>query len=157
VPASGAPLDASFEAQVPPDFLVQQRDFLLRHAPAGISLTVNPFEPVLINLDVTVRVKSAEYDPPGVIERVRASLLSAFSLERRRLGQSLQRSEIYRVVEDVVGVENSDCEITLIAAADMASRPRRVVTQSVEGREIAQTIIPLDRQVIYFDPEHSNL
>ena len=157
VPASGAPLDENIEPQVPDDFLSQQRDFLLRHAPPGITVAVNPFEPVLIDLSVTVRVKFAEYDPTGVVERVRASLLAAFGLQRRRLGQALQRSEVYNVVEDVEGVENSDCEITLLPAADMAMRPQRVVTQSVEGRELAQTIIPLGRQVVYLDPDRSSL
>ena len=81
----------------------------------------------------------------------------AAASDPRVLLATYRDSEVYKVVEDVEGVENSDCEITLLAAADMATRPQRVVTQSVEGREIAQTIIPMDRQVVYLDPDWSTL
>ena len=69
----------------------------------------------------------------------------------------LQVSEVYRVVEEISGVENSDCEISLLAAAGMATRPRRVVTQLVHGREVARTILAHERQVIYLDPERSTV
>jgi hypothetical protein len=154
VPAGGAPLDANLEAIVPDDFLAQEREFLRRHTAPGVDLTVRPFQPVLFDLRVTVRVKSAEFDPAVVVERVRAGLRAAFELRRRRLGQPLQRSEVYRVVEEITGVENSDCDISLLAAGGMATRPKRVVTQS---GEVVRSIVPTERQVVYLDPDRSTV
>ncbi len=61
------------------------------------------------DLAVTARIKSAEYEPEVVLEAVRSALLDAFSLRRRKLGQDLFLSEVYQVVEEVEGVENSLC------------------------------------------------
>jgi hypothetical protein len=153
VPANGATLDEKLNPIISPNFLAEQRAFLLRHAPYGIALTISPFEPVFINFTITVRIKSAEYNPPEVIERVRVVLLATFTLRRRRLGQALQRSEVYKVVEDVVGVENSDCDISFPDKGEMkmADRPHRVV----EKDHSIQSIIPKPKQVIYLHPEHS--
>jgi hypothetical protein len=101
-------------------------------------------------------VRFAQFDPPGVVERVRAGLWEAFGLRRRGLGQSLYRSEVYRVVEEVEGVENSHCEVTL-ASPLLAGRPRRVIEQMLEGTLIAETVVPRDGQVVYLDPERSTV
>jgi hypothetical protein len=153
VPAGGAPLDGDLLPVVSADFLVQQRDFLRRHAPPGVAVRVLPYEPVIVSFDVTVRAKSAEYDLPATAERVRVALWSAFDLRRRKLGQALQRSEVYRVVEDVPGVENSDCRIDLVPLVDMRDRPRRVVLQGAT----VQSVIPTERQVVHLDRDHSTV
>ena len=66
-----------------------------------------PFEQVPEDL----RVIMQEYDAELVLQDVRAALVDTFSLEERKLGQPLYLSEIYRVVEQTTGVENSRCVI----------------------------------------------
>ncbi|MGD2115921.1 MAG: baseplate J/gp47 family protein, partial [Acidobacteriota bacterium] len=85
------------------------RELLEANTLPGVDVHVSAAEMTPFHLSVTARVKSAEYDPDQVVESVRRALLDAFSLQRRRLGQDLFLSEIYQVVEGVVGVESSTC------------------------------------------------
>ncbi|HWM92805.1 MAG TPA: baseplate J/gp47 family protein [Thermoanaerobaculia bacterium] len=85
------------------------RAFLTAHALPGVSVQVDPYQPVPVDLRVTLQIVTAEYDPERVVEAVRARLLAIFGLRGRKLGQALRLSEIYRVVEAVSGVANSLC------------------------------------------------
>lgn len=87
------------------------RDFLQAHTLPGVDVQISPADMTPFDVEATVRVKSAEYDPDQVVESVRQALLDAFSLERRRLGQDLFLSEVYQVVEGIQGVESSICTI----------------------------------------------
>jgi len=84
---------------------------LQAHTLPGVDVQISAAEMTDFDVEATVRVKSAEYDPDQVVESVRQALLDAFSLERRRLGQDLFLSEVYQVVEGVQGVESSICTI----------------------------------------------
>jgi hypothetical protein len=158
VPAGGASLSSDeLQPVIPDSFLAKRRDYLLAHAPPGVDVLVRPFEPVLMDVTVTVRIKSAQYDAASVVERVYTALREAFGLRRRRLGQALQRSEVYRVVEDVLGVENSDCVVTLtrvpgaVGVPTMSERPQRMVWQAGSNGRVIQSIVARPRQVIYLD------
>ncbi len=103
--------------------------FLQRHAAPGISVTVSPYTATLFGVQVTVRVRSAEYRPEAVLETVRATLLQTFSLQLRGLGQPVYLSEIYQVVESVSGVENSQCVFTeLPGTRRLTAAPEAVLT-----------------------------
>ncbi|MFO1434529.1 MAG: baseplate J/gp47 family protein [Candidatus Competibacteraceae bacterium] len=140
VPAGGLELDQNLVPIVPPQLLQPYATFLQTHALPGVEVTVRAYEPMLIDLEITVRVKSAEYDPQQTKERVDAALRQALGLRRRRLGQALYQSELYRIVEEVRGVENSDCWLR-----------RR------GQKERAGAVVPGDRQVVYLDPTYSTL
>lgn len=155
VPAGGATLDSAL-LPIIPDTIERQRAFLLSHAPPGIEVVVTVFEPVLFDLKVQIRVKSAEFEATKVVERVSQDLWQRFGLERRELGKPLYKSEVFDVVENVLGVENSDCQISLVAAGTMSTRPRRVVTAASDA-QVIETILPRERQVIYLDRNHSTL
>lgn len=127
VPAGGGALG---------DLGARLRGVLNAHALPGVEILVSAAEIVALDLDVTVRVRSAEYEPEDVLETLRSALLDAFSL-RRRLGQDLFLGEVYEVVEEVPGVENSLC----VLAGDPALR-------RVEASE---------RQVLHLDPVASVL
>src|SRR5574337_846783 len=96
--------------------------FLLAHALPGVQVTVSPYQNLPVGLRVRVRVRFEAFDPEAMKAAVVAALAAAFSLERRRLGQSLYRGEVYGVVDAVTGVENSDVEILLNAATERAAR-----------------------------------
>jgi len=156
VPVGGAPLAGQLRPQIPPYLLEEQRLALLRHAPPGVEVSVHGFEAVLVSLRANVWVRSAAWEPAEVVERVRRALGQAFGLEQRRLGQPLQRSEVYRVVEEVEGVENSDCVIELLAVAG-APLPRRVVRKVGAAGPVIESVVPLDRQVVHVDPDRSTV
>ncbi|MCP4657389.1 MAG: hypothetical protein GY856_18440 [bacterium] len=128
VPAGGEPLGALATAL---------RQYLRAHALPGVQITVRDFEPYPFDLEATVRIKTAEYDPEQVLDNLRQALLAAFSLRRRRLGQDLFLSEVYQVVEGMTGVESSECAIG-------GDPPRRRLEAS-------------DRQVLHLDPKHSSI
>jgi len=81
--------------------------YLQRHALPDLRVTVEGYLPQYVSFAVTVRVKSNEFVTSEVVAAVESALLDNFKLERRKLGQSLYLSEIYKVVEAVKGVENS--------------------------------------------------
>lgn len=85
------------------------RAFLAAHSLPGVSIRVDRYEPVPVDLRVSLQVVTAEFDPERVVEAVRARLLAVFGLRGRKLGQALRLSEVYRVVEAVTGVANSLC------------------------------------------------
>jgi predicted phage baseplate assembly protein len=82
---------------------------LQAYALPHVDVEVTRYTPVYLHVDVTVRVKSTAYEPDDVVAAVRNALRETFTLQRRRLGQDLYVSEVVRVVEAVVGVENSLC------------------------------------------------
>lgn len=100
VPAGGAS-----SSQVRRDL----RSFLQKHASPGVRVGVAEFDPRRIDLSVTVRVDLEAFVPTEVTAAVAAALTEAFALSRRRLGEDLYLSEVYKVVEGVAGVENSIC------------------------------------------------
>lgn len=100
VPAGGGELGALADSV---------RAFLSAHALPGVSIRIDPYQPVSFDLRIELQIVTAEYDPERVVEAVRARLLAAFGLRSRKLGQALRLSEVYRIVEGVPGVANSLC------------------------------------------------
>ena len=85
--------------------------FLQDHALPGVQVTIADAVKKRFSLLITVRVKSDEFIAEQVVESVEVALLNHFSLQHRKLGQNLYLSEVYKVVEAVLGVENSICEL----------------------------------------------
>ncbi|MEM9292163.1 MAG: hypothetical protein AAGD01_10820 [Acidobacteriota bacterium] len=85
------------------------RAYLSARALPGVSVTVVPYEPRPVELEVRYRVRSEAYDLQRVGAALSAALLEAFSLRQRRLGVDLFVSDVYRVAEGVEGVENTLC------------------------------------------------
>lgn len=151
VPANGAPLDRHFRPQVPPDVLAAQREFLQRHVPEGVRVSVRAYEPVLVDFDLRLAIDSARWDRADVMARVGTAVRAAFTLRQRRLGQVLQLGELYKVVEDVPGVSYSACRLSLTAApGGDAPTP-----QSMGGEPMA--VQPGPGQVVVLDAQHSRV
>ena len=75
-------------------------------------MVISSYQPVILNLDLRLRIKKKEFNPELVEQKVRQAIIESLALERRNLGQSLHISDIYKLVEAVKGVENSVCSIT---------------------------------------------
>lgn len=135
VPAGGGPLGHLAD---------EIRSYLTTNGLASVDIVIEPFVPLPVEILVRARVDPLRFDPRDVEGRVRAALLAAFDLRRRRPGQPLYRSEVTRVVENTDGVENSD--VVLFASAPPAPEPDRVARGDDAG---IQAVFPKDNQVIY--------
>ncbi len=81
-------------------------EFLVAHALPGVEVTVLPYVPRTFSLEVLLTVESGR-NPDLVTAAVKGALQESFSLRKRKLGQDLFLSEVYRVVEGSAGVEHS--------------------------------------------------
>lgn len=124
----------------------QIRSFLAANGLPSIDIIIAPFAALPVEIAVTVRVDSTRYDPIEVEGRVRAALLAAFDLRRRRPGQPLYRSEVIRAVENVDGVSNSDV-VLFASVPPRAPAPWEDAARGDDGGIWA--VFPKDDQVIY--------
>ncbi len=83
--------------------------FLQQHSLPGVQVLVGDFISRLFDLTVTIRVDSDAYILSEIEDAVEIALIDHFTLSRRKLGEQLYLSEIYKIVEAVEGVENSIC------------------------------------------------
>jgi ornithine cyclodeaminase/alanine dehydrogenase-like protein (mu-crystallin family) len=119
--------------------------YLQARAQPGVAIDVTDYVRLAFRLKVTLRVRTEAFDAQTVKDAVLAALVAAFSEQRRELGQTLYRGEVYRVVDGVAGVENSDCDILLDAAT---------AAQLAQVAEIGDSVMaarPQPRQCLVFD------
>ena len=121
------------------------RAYLLARAQPGVAITISGYTPLNFRLTVTVWVRGGVVDPLAVKNDVQAGLENAFSTQVRQLGQSLYRGEVYRIVDSVGAVENSDCSIVLDAAT-LAQ-----LVQAVKTGDEFVAVQPGPRQCLIFD------
>lgn len=121
--------------------------YLLAHALPGVRVLVVDYRPVFLSLEVTVRVKLSEYDPDWVVDEVQRALADAFSLERRRLGEPLFRSQVFAVIESVTGVENCACTLFVDAGAGLGE-----VRLGTGPDGNLRSIRPAEDQLVHLDP-----
>ena len=117
--------------------------FLVAHAVPEVEVTVLPFAPRTFALELLLTVDAAACNPDTVTAAVKSALQDAFSLRKRKLGQSLFLSEVYRVVEGVTGVEhsvaviNGDRTVRRVAAGDRELLTLGQLVVTVEGEAAA--------------------
>ena len=142
VPAGGGSLGTLGEAL---------QAFLTAHALPGVKVTVTPYQSVILDLKLTLRIKEQEYDPESVAKAVRQAVLDALSLRQAKLGKPLYRSDVFAVVEGVEGVANCRCEINPNGFRDAtgASITPKQVARGAEG--MIRRVSVAEMQVIYMD------
>jgi hypothetical protein len=95
-----------------PQILGDVRLFLQSHALPGVQVEVEAFTADTdFALKVLLRIRSAEFVAAAVVRDVTAALRARFCLKRSNLGAAFYLSEVYRVVEQIAGVENSICSL----------------------------------------------
>jgi hypothetical protein len=125
--------------------------FLTAHALPGVKVTVIPYQSVILDLKLTLRIKEEEYDPDLVAKAVNQAVLAAFSLKNAKLGKPLYRSDVFVVVEGIEGVVNCHCEINpngFRDATGAAITPKQVA-RGADG--IIRRVSVAETQVIYMD------
>jgi hypothetical protein len=103
VPAGGGTLTPTLRDSI--------QDFLIARALPGVTVKALPYHRVAFSISVQIRTDPQRFEPAVVTAGVIAALREAFTLPRRALGQSVHRSEVFRVVESVAGVIGSECWI----------------------------------------------
>jgi len=146
IPAGGADFT--------PDLQSALESYALAAALPGVQVKASAYGPVLVTLKIVLRVRSAVFDVDEVGEQVKLALESAFSLERRELGQPLYRGEIFQVVEAIAGVENSDCRILFDADSQTLVEAPTVVT-GADG--VIRLMRPGKRQAIHLAGEAGDI
>ena len=86
-------------------------EYLQLHALPDVKVNVISFIPVKVDFTLTLRIKMDEFVTADVEDAVRFAIDEHFALKNRKLGEHLYLSEVYKVVENVYGVENSICVI----------------------------------------------
>ncbi|MCB1761065.1 MAG: hypothetical protein KDI68_14945 [Gammaproteobacteria bacterium] len=131
--------------------------FLSANALPGVAVRVLPYQALLLDLDLVLRIDSALFDPELVVADTRAALLADFSLQQMRLGAALYRSQVVRTVEGVKGVESCDCRLNPAGFRDAEGAPAitRRVTTGVDGA--IRKIEPFEQQIIHIDADASSI
>lgn len=119
VPAGGVPFTDDSDVKK------NLESYLQKHALPAVQVCVESFNPKPVDITVTIRVDSAAYIAQDIEAAVRAELIRQLALQYRGLGQPLYLSEIYKIVENIEGVENSICKLnegaTVVRADDRST------------------------------------
>jgi hypothetical protein len=133
------------------------KDFLTAHALPGVQLSITAYQSIILDLSLSLSIKEDEFDPDLVAEAVRQAVRRAFALQKAGLGEPLFLSQVVKVVEAVVGVENCRCAINpdgFRDASGAAAEPRHVA-YGPDGA--VKRVSTQARQVIYLDVDLSNV
>lgn len=131
--------------------------FLASHGLPAVTIEVVPFESLIFDLNVTLRVKDDEYDGDLVTQEVKQTLVDTFSLQHRKLGEPLYRSQIFHAVEAVKGVANCQCDIvsgSFQNASGIAEIPPQI---AIGSNGAVKRVSANIQQVIYLDKDLSNI
>jgi predicted phage baseplate assembly protein len=127
--------------------------FLSNNGLPGVTIDVQAYVPLPLSLSVTLKVKSAAYDPDKVAKAVRAAIIDAYALENTKLGAPLFRSQILHLIEGVEGVENATA--TLLTSDWDTITPAPLINDA-DGT-VVRSIKPQPNQMIHYDPLVSTL
>jgi hypothetical protein len=132
-------------------------EYLTAHALPNVEVSVVLYQSLILDLSLTLQIKTDEYDPDLVTAAVYQAVFDAFALQKARLGQTLYSSQVFAVAEAVAGVENCQCVINPGGFRDESGAPA-FPRQIGYGREgLIRRVTPEDAQVIYMDEESSIL
>lgn len=119
-------------------------------SPPGTIFQLLPFDPVPLDLQLSVQVDSRAFDTNIVDTELRNALFKHLNLESRTLGQSLYLSEIYKYVETVTGVTNSKATLFPQSVGDVTSQANRpLMHTSRDSQGTIWAVKPTDLQSIF--------
>jgi hypothetical protein len=138
------------DATLTDDLKATLTSFVMASAPPGLAMTVSLYQEVIVSFAVAAWVKTDSFDADEVSANVRQALVEAFGFGKRSLGQPLYISELYQIVEGTEGVEDSDCEITIVEAP---SDPAKVL----DDRGAIRVVRPTARACVHLDSIHPDV
>ena len=121
--------------------------FIKARAVPGVKVAISPYEAIGLTMHANVFTDTSEFDKTDMQEACIAALVSAFSLEARRLGQTVYISEIAAVLERVEGVH----AVTVKSIGlDPVNAP---ILRTAETDGEPSAFIPFVHQLISVDPD----
>ena len=121
--------------------------FIKARAVPGVKVAISPYEAIGLTMHANVFTDTSEFDKTDMQEACIAALVSAFSLETRRLGQTVYISEIAAVLERVEGVH----AVTVKSIGlDPVNAP---ILRTAETDGEPSAFIPFVHQLISVDPD----
>ncbi len=124
----------------------QIKEFLQKRAVPGVMIKISAYQPVVVSINITIRADLNRYSSEVINNEVKQKIAAEFSVNNRELGQSLHRGEIYKVVENIEGVTNSDCTIDIDLPAN-AQRPRVIKGDD----DVVRMVQPSPKQLVHLD------
>ncbi len=123
------------------------KDFLQKHSVPGVLIKISGYQPVIVSIDIKIRADLNRYSPEMITNAVKQRIAEEFSVNNRELGQSLHRGEIYKVVENIEGVTNSDCIIGIEQVPVNSQMPKIIKGSD----DVIRMVQPSPRQLIHLD------
>ncbi|WDP91214.1 MAG: hypothetical protein HUN04_16535 [Desulfobacter sp.] len=141
VPARGAPLTAGLKEQLTAR--------LSRAALPGVSIEILGFRSLNPKISISIQVRETAFEPERVKSQVAAAVAEAFCLKNRALGTPFHRSDLFKIVEAVTGVENSLC--TMGEVRDETGSSASISGMANYGRngDGIKSLHPMADQVVY--------
>ncbi|THB70774.1 MAG: hypothetical protein D6B28_08585 [Gammaproteobacteria bacterium] len=125
----------------------QIKEFLQKRAVPGVLIKISEYQPVIVSIDITIRADLNRYSPEMITNEVKQKIAEEFSINKRELGQSLHRGEIYKVVENIEGVTNSDCVIEIEQVPTNSQMPKIIKGSD----DVIRMVQPSPRQLVHLD------
>jgi hypothetical protein len=152
VQAGGATFETDPKAKEPASGIAKMiRDYLLKHTIPNTPISVVSYRPLKMALKVEIMVDPVAFDKKQVQQAVVTHLEENLALNQRQLGQSLFRSEVIALVEQVVGVENGHCDILATPYIGMSEQEKPVLHKGDDDKIIRVSINP--DQLLYLDTD----
>ena len=123
---------------------------LMNKAQPGVNVVVKPYQPVILSLDISIRVDAEAYNLDEVTVQVRLALQEVLSLQNAAFGKTLYRSRLYQIIEAVEGVENADCVINKTFVDEHGVQITDVKTY-IGSDDYIRNITPNREQIIYLN------
>ena len=123
--------------------------YLSANALPGVKVTVVPYESIMLDLQLTLRIKQDEFDAELVVKDVEDAVYEAFSLANSKLGEPLYRSQVIAVVEGVSGVANCVCNLNPDGFYDEDGNPVTPKRVTFGKGDVIKRVMVEDDQVMF--------
>ena len=125
------------------------RKFFSKHSLPDVPIKVRSYQSLVMHIAPKIMVDVLAYDGKKVAESVKAHLQEQLNLKNRALGQGLLRSDLLALIEQVEGVENTQCVIHGVYHPTTGVNGHTQIFTGVDG-EIRRVDIKPD-QLLYLD------
>ncbi len=134
----GAPLTDALEETLRPAILAKTIP--------GVRLTFEPYQPLLLDIEATVRADLTAHDKTDIKLACEEALQLHFELNARDFGEAAYRSEVLATLETVAGVETA--QVTSFKLAETTASAESISTQN----GVTAAVFPAAQQIAHVGP-----
>jgi len=122
------------------------RPAILAKTIPGVRLTFEPYQPLLLDIQASVRADLTAWDKTDIKLACQDALQLHFDLTARAFAQAAYRSEVLATLETVPGVETA--QVTSFGLASSTATPESTSTQN----GVTSAIFPTTQQIAHVGP-----